>query len=261
MGSVVARTLPKHRRICSFGDGNRCARHPHQSPVTCSEKTHGISTALYTAITGLQGTYQAMTVTGNNIANSSTIGFKTSSTVFSHLLSTNIASSSANSQVDRGSQVQIVQTHFSQEGFESTESSTELAIEGSGFFIEEDPFSDSTLYTRNGNFSFDEEGFLVTADGYRVQGSTSNANGVWASGNLRNILVDLVSQIEAQQTENVMLQTNLDSNSDILNSSIFDITEPEETSNYATTPTVYDSLGTLHFFILPRSAINPGTGT
>ena len=206
----------------------------------------GLSTALYTAITGLQGTSQAMTVTGNNIANSSTTGFKTSSTLFSDLLSANIASSGGNSQVGRGSQVQTVQTNFSQGGFESTESSTDIAIEGSGFFIVADPYSDSTLYTRNGNFSFDDDGFLVTADGYRVQGSTYNENGVLASGNLSDIQVDLVSQIEARQTENVELQTNLDSNSEILNSGVFDITAPEDTSNYATTTTVYDTLGTSH---------------
>lgn len=206
----------------------------------------GLSTALYTAITGLQGTSQAMTVTGNNIANSSTTGFKTSSTLFSDLLSANIASSAGNSQVGRGAQVQTVQTNFSQGGFESTESSTDIAIEGSGFFIVTDPLSDSTLYTRNGNFSFDEEGFLVTADGYRVQGSTYNASGVLASGNLSDVQVDLVSQIEARQTENVELQTNLDSNSEILNSGVFDITAPEDTSNYATTTTVYDTLGTSH---------------
>lgn len=206
----------------------------------------GLSTALYTAITGLQGTSQAMTVTGNNIANSSTTGFKTSSTLFSDLLSANIASSAGNSQVGRGAQVQTVQTNFSQGGFESTESSTDIAIEGSGFFIVADPLSDSTLYTRNGNFKFDEDGFLVTADGYRVQGSTYNANGVLASGNLSDIQVDLVSQIEARQTENVELQTNLDCNSEILNSGVFDITAPEDTSNYATTTTVYDTLGTSH---------------
>ncbi len=206
----------------------------------------GLSTALYTAITGLQGTTQAMTVTGNNIANSSTTGFKTSSTLFSDLLSANIASSAGNSQVGRGSQVQTVQTNFSQGGFESTESSSDIAIEGSGFFIVADPLSDSTLYSRNGNFSFDEDGFLVTADGYRVQGSTYNANGVLASGNLSDVQVDLVSQIEARQTENVELQTNLDSNSEILNSGVFNITAPEDTSNYATTTTVYDTLGTSH---------------
>jgi len=79
-----------------------------------------------------------------------------------------------------------------------------------------------------------------------VQGSTYNANGVLASGNLSDIQVDLVSQIEARQTENVELQTNLDSNSEILNSGVFDITAPEDTSNYATTTTVYDTLGTSH---------------
>lgn len=206
----------------------------------------GLSTALYTAITGLQGTSQAMTVTGNNIANSSTTGFKTSSTLFSDLLSANIASSAGSAQVGRGSQVQTVQTNFSQGGFESTESSTDIAIEGSGFFIVSDPLSDSTLYTRNGNFSFDADGFLVTADGYRVQGSTYNENGILASGNLSDIQVDLVSQIEARQTANVELQTNLDSNAELLNNGVFDITAPKDTSNYATTTTVYDTLGTSH---------------
>lgn len=204
----------------------------------------GLSSAFYTAISGLQGNSQAMTVTGNNIANSNTVGFKSSSTVFADLLSANIASSSGNSQVGRGSQVQTVQTCFSQGGFESTESGTDIAIEGSGFFIVSDPLSETCLYTRNGNFSFDDNGYLVTADGFRVQGSTYNADGILASGNLSDIQVDLVSQIEAQQTENVTLQTNLDSNSDILSG--FDITAPEDTSNYATTTTIYDSLGTSH---------------
>ena len=204
----------------------------------------GLSSAFYTAISGLQGSSQAMTVTGNNIANSNTVGFKSSSTVFADLLSANIASSSGNSQVGRGSQVQTVQTCFSQGGFESTESGTDIAIEGSGFFIVSDPMNDTSLYTRNGNFSFDDDGYLVTADGFRVQGSSYNADGVLASGNLSDILVDLVSQIEAEPTENVTLQTNLDSNSDILTG--FDLTAPEDTSNYATTTTVYDSLGTSH---------------
>lgn len=204
----------------------------------------GLSSALYTAISGLQGNSQAMTVTGNNIANSNTTGFKTSSTVFSDLLSANIASSSGNSQVGRGSQVQTVQTNFSQGGYESTDNNTDLAIEGSGFFIVSDPLTATDLYTRNGNFSFDDDGYLVTADGYRVQGSSYNSSGVLASGNLDDIQVDLVSQIEAKQTENVTLQTNLDSNSTILSS--FAVATPEDTSNYSTTTTVYDSLGTSH---------------
>jgi len=204
----------------------------------------GLSSALYTAISGLQSNTQAMTVTGNNIANSNTVGFKTSSTVFADLLSANIASSSGSSQVGRGSQVQTVQTDFSQGGFETTESGTDLAIEGSGFFIVNDPLSQTDLYTRNGNFSFDDSGYLVTADGYRVQGSTFNRDGLLASGNLSDIQVDQVSQIEAKQTENVSLQTNLDANADLLGT--FAIATPEDSSNYATTTTIYDSLGSSH---------------
>jgi flagellar hook protein FlgE len=204
----------------------------------------GLSSALYTAISGLQSNSQAMTVTGNNIANCNTVGFKSSSTVFADLLSANIASSSGNSQVGRGSQVQTVQTNYSQGGFESTGNATDIAIEGNGFFIVSDPLSATNLYTRNGNFSFDDNGYLVTADGYRVQGSTYNSSGVLASGSLSDIRVNLVSQIAAKQTENVTLQTNLDSNADIL--STFAIAAPEETSNYSTTTTVYDSLGTSH---------------
>lgn len=93
----------------------------------------GLSSALYTAISGSQSNSQAMTVTGNNIANTSTIGFKSSSTVFADLLSSTIASSSGNSEVGQGSQVQSVMTNFSQGGYEATENSTDLAIQGDGF--------------------------------------------------------------------------------------------------------------------------------
>lgn len=204
----------------------------------------GLSTALYTAISGLQSNAQAMTVTGNNIANSNTVGFKSSSTIFSDLLSANIASSSGTSQVGRGSQIQTVQTNFSQGGFESTTSNFDLAIQGSGFFIVSSPANSTNLYTRNGSFEFDNNGYLVTAEGYRVQGSVYNANGTLASGTLSDIKVNMVSQLAAKQTENVVLQTNLDSDSVILAG--FDISAPEETSNYTTTTTIYDSLGTAH---------------
>lgn len=204
----------------------------------------GLSSALYSAISGLQSNAQAMTVTGNNISNSNTVGFKSSSTVFSDLLSASIASTSGNSQVGRGSQVQTVQTNFSQGGFESTENSTDLAIEGSGFFIVRSTTDTTNLYTRNGNFTFDDNGYLVNADGYRVQGSSYNSSGLLASGTLSDIHVDMVTQLGAKATENVNLKTNLDSDSEVLSG--FSLTDPTNTSNYATTTTVYDSLGTAH---------------
>jgi flagellar hook protein FlgE len=204
----------------------------------------GLSSTLYTAISGLQSNSQAMTVTGNNIANTNTIGFKSSSTVFADLLSSTIASSSGNSEVGQGSQVQSVSTNFSQGGYEATESSTDLAIQGEGFLIVSNPQTDTYLYTRNGSLSFDADGFLINADGYRVQGSPYNEEGEIVNGQLGDIQVNHVAQIAAQQTENVTLQTNLDSNSEILGA--FDITAADDTSNYVTTVPIYDSLGTAH---------------
>ena len=204
----------------------------------------GLSSTLYTAISGLQTNSQAMTVTGNNIANASTVGFKSSSTVFADLLSAEIASSGGNSEVGQGSQIQSVQTDFSQGAFESTGSSTDLAIQGDGFLIVSDPAGDQNFYTRNGSLRFDEAGFLVTAEGYRVQGSPYNEDGELVNGNLGDIQVDQVGQIAAKQTENVTLQTNLDSNAEIVGA--FDVAAPNDTSNYVTTSTVYDSLGTSH---------------
>ncbi len=204
----------------------------------------GLSSSLYSAISGLQSNSQAMGVTGNNISNSNTVGFKSSSTVFADLLSATIASSSGDSQVGRGSQVQSVKSNFSQGGFENTESTTDMAIDGDGFFIVSDPSNDIQLYTRNGSFNFDSQGYLISAEGYRLQGSLYNSAGNLISGSLDDIQIDGVSQIPAHQTSEVTLQTNLDCNSDII--AAFDVTTPVDTSNYSTTTTLYDSLGTTH---------------
>jgi flagellar hook protein FlgE len=208
------------------------------------EEIMGISSTLYTAISGLQSNSQAMGVTGNNISNSNTTGFKSGSSIFSDVLASTISSSSGDSEIGRGSQLATVQTNFSQGTFESTESSTDLAIEGDGFFIVSAPQNELMLYTRNGSFSFDDEGYLTTADGFRVQGSLYNDNGQLNEGLLSDIQVDMLSQIPATQTENVTLTNNLDSSSDILGA--FDITDPLNSSNYSTTSIIYDSLGTEH---------------
>jgi len=204
----------------------------------------GLSSSLYTATSGLQSNAQAMTVTGNNIANSNTVGYKSSSTIFSDLLAENIASSSGNSQVGRGTQVQTVQTSFTQGGFEATGNSTDVAIEGDGFFTVSPASSDTMYYTRNGSFTFDADGYLVTADGYRVQGTPYNDDGELVEGTIGDIQLDLVAQVEAKQTENVTLQSNLDASAE--EPGAFDIADPTGTSNYSTTIVIYDSLGTSH---------------
>ena len=130
----------------------------------------GLTSTLYTGISGLQASSEAMSVTGNNIANSGTTGFKSSSTLFSDVLSASISSASGSSQVGRGSEIATVRTTFSQGTFETTSSSTDLAIDGDGFFMVSLEGTDEVLYTRDGSFSFDDDGYLVNAEGYQGSG-------------------------------------------------------------------------------------------
>jgi len=95
----------------------------------------GISSALYSGVSGLNTNSQAMSVIGNNLANTNTLGFKGARTVFSDLLSSTINGSGGTSQVGRGVNVSKVDNIFSQGTFESTESGLDVAIEGDGFFL------------------------------------------------------------------------------------------------------------------------------
>ncbi|SDZ79975.1 flagellar hook protein FlgE [Desulfuromusa kysingii] len=204
----------------------------------------GLTSTLYTGISGLQANSEAMSVTGNNISNSNTIGFKSSSTLFSDVLSASISSASGDSQVGRGTQIATVQTSFSQGSFQSTSNSTDLAIEGDGFFMVSEADSSETLYTRNGSLSFDADGYLVNSEGYRVQGKSFDANDELVGGDPSDIQVNINNQIPAQQTGSLTLTTNLDADSSVVGP--FDISDPDSTSNYSTSTQIYDSLGNTH---------------
>lgn len=204
----------------------------------------GLSSTLYSGVSGLQANSTAMSVTGNNISNSNTVGFKSSSTIFSDVLSSSVATVSGQGQVGRGTGVSTVRTNFSQGSFQSTSSTTDLAIEGDGFFMVSAADSEEVFYTRNGSFSFDEDGYLVNAQGYRVQGQAYNDAGEPTNGDPSDIRVDLETQIAAHATGEITMTTNLDAGEEI--SGPFDIADPETTSNYSTSTTVFDALGQTH---------------
>jgi len=204
----------------------------------------GLSSTLYSGVSGLQANSTAMSVTGNNISNSNTVGFKSSSTIFSDVLSASVATASGTGQVGRGTSVSTVRTNFSQGSFQTTSSATDLAIEGDGFFMVSPADSSECYYTRNGSFSFDSDGYLVNAEGYRVQGQGYSAAGEPLNGDPTDILVDLGTQIAAHGTESISMSTNLDASEDACGP--FDSSDPETTSNYSTSTTVYDALGATH---------------
>ncbi len=205
----------------------------------------GLSSALYSGVSGLKTNGQAMSVIGNNLANTNTIGFKGSRTVFSDLLSSSISSSSGISQVGRGVSVSTVDNIFSQGTFESTESSLDVAIEGDGFFMLKEVGDQTPYYSRAGSFRFDDDGYLVTPEGMRVQGKEFDADGIIIAGDPDDIQIADTGLIGGSVTNALTLNTNLDSSEAILPLGGLVITDPN-TFNYSSSIQVFDTLGGPH---------------
>ena len=130
----------------------------------------GLSASMWTSVSGLLSHSKKMQVVGNNIANVSTIGFKGQRMDFNDYLYTSGASASGSVQMGAGASVYALLGDFSQGSFESTNSFSDLAIDGKGFFGVRDPNSKSISYSRAGDFYFNEKGQFVNPQGYVVQG-------------------------------------------------------------------------------------------
>ncbi|GAB2873553.1 flagellar hook-basal body complex protein [Nocardioides pacificus] len=133
--------------------------------------------SLFAGISGLRVNQTMLDVTGNNIANANTTGFKSSTTVFSDTLSQMLTAASGENaqrggtnpiQVGLGVQVAATSTNFGQGSAQTTGKTTDLMIQGDGMFVIQK--GNETLYTRAGAFTFDESGTLVNPEGNRVQG-------------------------------------------------------------------------------------------
>ena len=212
----------------------------------------GVSSSLYSGVSGLNANANAMSVIGNNIANANTVGFKSSRTIFSDLLSSQLSGSGGISQVGRGVGLSVVDNIFSQGTFENTETNTDLAVEGPGFFIVSDPAMGnvSNNFTRAGAFRFNAEGFMINPEGYNLMGYQLDNDGNTV-GDLTPIWANTQSFTPAGLTANVNLNTNLDSDSLTIAivapaTTAFDPLDPSLTSNYATSLQVFDSLGSTH---------------
>lgn len=154
-----------------------------------------------------------MDVTGNNIANVNTVGFKRSRAVFNEVLGQRLLGlSTSNSGVTSGIvgygvKVGSVAQNWNQGALEFTSIPTDLALNGDGFFIARN--SEKYLMTRAGNFIFDENGTLVTTDGIPIQGYAVDVNGDVDVSQLGNIKLDYGQQEPPTATENIVIANNL----------------------------------------------------
>lgn len=158
--------------------------------------------SLYSGISGLRAHQTMLDVTGNNIANVNTAGYKGSSVQFQDSLSQLTRSGSAAqeatggsnaAQVGLGVQVAAISTNFAQGSSQATGRSTDMMISGDGFFITSKGGQQS--YARAGAFDFDSRGRLVSPDGALLQGwaaANGQVNAGGALGDLR-ISKDMVA--------------------------------------------------------------------
>lgn len=200
----------------------------------------GILSSLYTGISGLSGQGEAISIYGDNIANAQTNGFKVSRPEFQDVVAKSLKGALGGNQIGRGVKLSAVNPIFSQGSVVQTESGTDLAIQGEGFFVMSGV--DGQSFTRNGSFHFDREGKLINSDGFRVQGFQADDKGKMTS-KLGDIGLDR-TVIDAKRTSEVSLFMNLDLRADTKLE--FDPEKPESTAHFATGVTVYDSAGTPH---------------
>lgn len=179
------------------------------------------------ALSGLNASATNLDVIGNNIANSQTVGFKGASALFADVF--------AGAKTGLGVQVADVLQDFSTGTLENTGRTLDLAIDGDGFFRMSQ--GGQVMYSRNGQFSMDEDGYIVNAQGARLTGYPA---GVQAGGNPVDLQVPSAA-LPAQASTAIEGTLNLDRDEPAL-AAAFDETDAS-TYSYANNVTLFDSQG------------------
>lgn len=182
------------------------------------------------ALTGLQADTVALNTIGNNLANLNSTAFKLQSTTFSDLFYQNIGTSGSGDalQVGVGTQVSGTATDYSQGTLSTTNSSTDMALSGNGFFVVEQ--GNTQELTRAGNFQMDQIGNLTTSGGLNVMGYGVSNGTINLNGGLMPLQIPVTENQPAQATQNISMVTSLNA------------TSPNSTS-FSSPITLYDSLG------------------
>ncbi|UFN43189.1 flagellar hook-basal body complex protein [Nocardioides okcheonensis] len=160
--------------------------------------------SLFSGISGLRANQTMLDVTGNNIANANTVGFKASTTVFQDTLSQVMRGAGAANgtvggtnplQVGLGVQVAATRGNFNQGSAQSTGAATDLMIQGDGMFVLGS--GAERTYTRAGAFTWDKDGNLTSASGKKVQGyAPGDAGGTLIDINLNSLQATLPAGVE-----------------------------------------------------------------
>lgn len=212
--------------------------------------------SLYSGVSGLQNHQTRMDVIGNNVSNVNTTGFKRGRVNFQDMISQQLSGAARPTEelggvnpkeVGLGMTIATIEQVFTQGNLQSTGVSTDVAIQGNGFFVMKN--GEESFYTRNGAFGLDRDGTLVNpANGMRVQGwMARELNGemvVSTAATPTDLVIPVGSKDPAKATTNVNFACNLNKNTpEILEgASASDIAK----GTWSTEQKIYDSFGNEH---------------
>ena len=190
-------------------------------------------------ISGLAASAANLDVIGNNIANSGTVGFKSAAATFQDVY--------AGSRVGLGASVSGVVQNFTQGVTQTSSRPLDVAIlNGDGFFRMASA-SGEVMYSRNGQFTKDKDGYIINASGLRLTGYGVNASGGISGGTPTAIQIP-TAPMTPKATTSVKSEFNLDSRNASPTKTPFNATD-SDTFNYSNAiGPVFDSLGNPHEF-------------
>jgi flagellar hook protein FlgE len=206
-------------------------------------------------LSGLNASSKALDTIGNNIANSGTVGYKLATTQFADVFAASL-SGAGSSPIGLGAKVATVAQQFTQGNISVTSNPLDMAINGGGFFRLQSTTGD-IVYSRNGQFQLDKDGYIVNSSGYQLTGYAADVNGTINPPLLALRLFDPTSSSDAapQATgtstagTGVQASLNLDSREAAPTGGAFDY-QDATTYNKSTAVTSYDSLGNPHVYTL-----------
>ncbi len=200
-----------------------------------------LTNAMLVGFTGITSNTTAVDTVGNNLANLNTTGFKGQRTLFESLLYQTISEGEAPSaetggtlpnQIGMGAGIASIDRNFVQGGLNGTGFPSDLALEGEGFFILQQP-SGEQVYTRDGSFRLDATNTLVATSGAAVQVFPADEEGAVDTGTLSELVIPLGSASQAEATTNVRMEGRLDSVTEVASASAVVASEALLTSSGA----------------------------
>ncbi len=198
--------------------------------------------AFQQGLSGLNAASHNLEVIGNNVANANTTGFKASRAEFADVYALSLGGASAN-QSGIGVNVSDVSQLFQQGNMTVTNNPLDVAVNGSGFFRMS--MQGSVVYTRNGQFRVDKDGFFANARGDRLTGFPANQAGLILQSSSAQDLKVSTTDLSPRTTTAADISGNFDSRVTPLPAASFNVSDPLTYHN-TTTVQVFDSLGNAH---------------